>query len=73
MSYHAFEKWRLCQIIYEGVDYQSKTLLESTSHEKFMMMIEDDAWKFSEDMAEKTNAVGGIYRNIFNHNSYIKG
>ena len=28
----------LCQIIYEGVDYQSKTLLESTSHGNFMRM-----------------------------------
>ena len=30
--YHAIENWRLCQIIYEGVDYQYKTLLESMSH-----------------------------------------
>jgi len=39
---------------FEGVDYQSKTLLESMSHGDFMMMTEDDAWKFVKDMTEKT-------------------
>ena len=52
--HHAIEKWRLCQIIYEGVDYQFKTLLESMSHREFMMMTKDNAWKFVEDMTEKT-------------------
>ena len=51
--HHAIKKWSLYQIIYEGVDYQSKTLLESMSHEDFLRMTEDDAWKILE-MAEKT-------------------
>ena len=53
-SHHAIEKWRLCQIIYEGVEYNSKPLFESMSHGDFMSMNEDDAWKFLEDIAEKT-------------------
>ena len=51
--HHVIEKWRLCQIIYEGIDYQSKTLLESMSHEDIMRITEDEAWKFLEEMAEK--------------------
>ena len=39
--HHAIEKWCLCQIIYEGVDYNSKTLLESMSHGDFMWMTDD--------------------------------
>ena len=41
--HHAIEKCRLCQIIYEGVDCQSQTLLESMSHGNFMRMTENDA------------------------------
>ena len=39
--HHAIEKWCLCQIIYEGVNYNSKTLLESMSHGDFMRKTED--------------------------------
>ena len=49
--HHAIEKWRLCQIIYEGVKYNSKPLFESMSHGDFKSMNEDVAWKFLEDMA----------------------
>ena len=49
----AIEKWRLCQIIYQGVDYNLKTLLESMSHEDFMRMTKDKAWEFLEEMVEK--------------------
>ena len=52
--HHPIEKWHFCQIIYEGVDYRSMTLLESMSHGDYMRMPEDDAWKFLEDMDEKT-------------------
>ena len=52
--HHAIEKWRLCQIIYEGVDYNSKTLLESMSHGDFMRTTDDVAWIFLEEIAEKT-------------------
>jgi len=57
--YHTIEKWHLYQITYEGVDCQSKTVLESMSHGDFMKMIENDAWNFFwrngwEEMAENT-------------------
>jgi len=44
----------LSDIIYEGVEYNSKTLLKFMSHGDFMMKINDDAWIFFEDMVEKT-------------------
>jgi len=52
--HHAIEKWHLCQIIYEGIDYSSKILLESMSHGDFMRMTDVAAWIFLEEMAEKT-------------------
>jgi len=58
--HHAIEKWHLCQIIYEGVDYSSKTRLESMSHGDFIRMIDDVTWKFLEEMAEKNHAVGRV-------------
>ena len=27
--HHGIEKWRQCQILYDGLDYQTKTLLET--------------------------------------------
>ena len=29
MSSHGIEKWRQCQILYDGLDYSTKTLLET--------------------------------------------
>ena len=52
--HHAIEKWHLCQIVYESVDYSSKTLFEFMSHGDFTRKIDDDAWIFLEEMAEKT-------------------
>jgi hypothetical protein len=33
----------LCQIIYEGIEYNFKPLFESMSHRDFMRKTEDDA------------------------------
>ena len=52
--HHGIERWRLCQIVYEGVDYKQKYLFGSMSHGDFLMMTDTDAWKFLEDLAEKT-------------------
>ena len=52
--HHAIEKWRLCQIVYEGVDFNTKTMLESMCQGEFMQKNEDDAWTFLEDLSEKT-------------------
>ena len=33
--HHGVEKWWLCQILYDDLDYQNKTLLETMCGEKF--------------------------------------
>jgi len=32
-SHHDIDKWRLCQILYDGLNYQNRTLLETESRE----------------------------------------
>ena len=54
-SYHGLEKWRLCQILYDGLDYQNKTLLEIMCQGRFLKKDEHEGWEIYEDLAEKTN------------------
>ena len=58
------EKWSLCQIVYEGVDYKQKYFFESISHGDFLMMTDADAWKFLEDLAEKTMQWEGFNKKL---------
>ena len=51
--HHGLEKWRLCQIIYEGLDYSVKTSLESMCHGDFTRKNADEAWEFLESLSEK--------------------
>jgi len=51
--HHDVEKWRLCQILYDGLDYQNKTLLEAMCEGKFLKKDENKGWKIYEDLAEK--------------------
>jgi hypothetical protein len=39
--HHGIEKWHLCQIVYEGIEYNSKPLFESMSHGDFMAMTKE--------------------------------
>ena len=43
---HGFEKIRLIQILYEGLDSQNKTMIESFCNGTFTSKTVDDAWQF---------------------------
>jgi len=51
--HHRIEKWRQCQILYDGLDYQTKTLLETMCQEKFLKKDENQGWDLFEVLAEK--------------------
>ena len=51
--HHGVEKWRLCQILYDGLDYQNKTLLETMSQGRFLKVDEHEGYELYEDLAEK--------------------
>ena len=53
-SHHRIEKWRQCQILYDGLDYQTKMLLETTCQGEFLKKDEDQGWDLYEVLAEKT-------------------
>ena len=51
--HHGVEKWWQCQILYDGLDYQNKTLLETMSGGNFLKKDENEGWEIYEDLAEK--------------------
>ena len=51
--HHGIEKWRQCQIFYEGLDYQTKMLFETMCQGEFLMKDEDQGWDLYEALAEK--------------------
>ena len=52
--HHGLEQWRLCQIVYEGLDQQTRTMLESMCQGGFLSKNPTAAWEFLEDLAKKT-------------------
>jgi len=52
--HHGFEKICLIQILYEGLDYQNKIIIESLCNGTFTSKTANDAWKFFEEVAENT-------------------
>jgi len=52
--HHGLEQCRLCQIVYEGLDQQTRTMLESMCQGGFLTKNPTAAWEFLEDLAEKT-------------------
>ena len=52
--HHGIEKWRQCQILYDGLVYSTKTLLETMCQEKFLHKDENEVWDLYENLAEKT-------------------
>ena len=52
--YHGLDQSRLCQIVYEGLDQQTRTILESMCQAGFLSKSATAAWKFLEDLVEKT-------------------
>ena len=51
--HHGIEKWRQCQIFYDGLDYQNKTLLEIMCQGRFFQKDENQGWDLFEDLARK--------------------
>ncbi|GAV67086.1 LOW QUALITY PROTEIN: hypothetical protein CFOL_v3_10595, partial [Cephalotus follicularis] len=53
--HHGLNTWHLCQIIYEGIDYQTKQLVESMCPDGFTSYTdENEAWNFLLDLGERT-------------------
>ena len=51
--HHSLDQSHLCQIIYEGLDLQNRTMMESMCWGEFLPKIPNDAWKIQEDLAKK--------------------
>jgi len=51
--HHGIEKWRQYQILYDGLDYQTMTLLETMSR-GILKKDEDQYWDLYEALAEKS-------------------
>jgi len=51
---HDLEQWCLCQVVYEGLDGQTRTMLESICQGGFLSKIAIVAYEFLEDLSEKT-------------------
>ncbi|GAV60819.1 gag-asp_proteas domain-containing protein [Cephalotus follicularis] len=53
--HHGLNTWHLCQIIYEGIDHQTKQLVESMCPDGFTSYTDEkDAWNFLLDLGERT-------------------
>ena len=52
--HHGLDQARLCQIVYDGLDQQTRTMVESMCQGGFLSKSVTDAWEFLEDLAEKT-------------------
>ena len=52
--HHGLEQSRLCQIVYEGLDQQTRSMLESICQGGFLFKSVIATWEFLEDLAEKT-------------------
>ena len=52
--HHGVKKWRQYQILYDGLDYQTKILLETMCQGEFLQKDENQGWDLFEDLAEKT-------------------
>ena len=51
--HHAIPKHVLCQIVYEGLNYQTRSQLESMCGGEFMAKTDEEAWEFLEEYSEK--------------------
>ena len=52
-AHHGVEKWHQYQILYNGLDYQTKILLENMSQGGFLQKDENEGCDLFEDLAEK--------------------
>ena len=52
--HHDIEKIRFVQILYEGMDYPTKTIVESCCNGGFTQKTANQAWTYLEEVAENT-------------------
>jgi len=52
--HHGLDQTRLCQIVYKGLNQQTRTIVESMCQGGFLSKSATGAWEFLEDLAEKT-------------------
>ncbi|XP_026378301.1 uncharacterized protein LOC113272716 [Papaver somniferum] len=52
--HHGFEQWRLSTILYEGLDFATRTLVESMCNGEFTDKSADESWAFLHEVSEKT-------------------
>jgi len=52
--HHGLDQASLCQIVYEGLDQQTRTMVESMWQGGFLPKSARAAWEFLEDLVEKT-------------------
>jgi len=52
--HHGIEKWRQCQILYDSLDYSTKSLLESMCQGGFLQKDENERLDLYENLVEKT-------------------
>ena len=53
-SHHGFEKICLIKILYDGLEYPNKTMIEFLYNGAFTSKIANDVWKFFKEVAENT-------------------
>jgi len=52
--HHGLDQACLCQILYKGLDQQTRTMVDSMSQGGFLSKNAVTGWEFLEDLAEKT-------------------
>lgn len=52
--HHGFEQWRLSTILYEGLDFATRTLVESMCNGEYTDKSADESWAFMHEVSEKT-------------------
>ena len=57
-------KWRLCQALYDGLEYKMKTLLESMCQGGILKKKKDERWLLYEDLADKTINGNQLRKNL---------
>ena len=53
-AHHGFETWRLVQYFYNGLTQTNRNMIESLNGGGFLSLIDDVAYKFLEDLSERS-------------------
>jgi len=52
--HHGLKQWHICHVVYECLDQQTRVMLKSMCQGGFLFKNPTTAWKFIEDLDEKT-------------------